>query len=341
MIVLLTEKADLKTVRGALTSLGLWTSLCEGQGQRALLVEPHSSAVSRLEVESIPGVAAVLAAPSPQPRIDAIAGSCVRVGPALIGAPGEPVLMAGPCSVESRAQLQEAAAMAAAAGAQVLRGGAFKPRTSPYSFSGHGREALRWLREAADEHELGLVTEAMSEDEVPAVAEVADLIQVGTRNMQNFSLLRRIGETGKPVLLKRGMAARIDEWLLAGEHLMKAGASFVIFCERGIVGFDPKARNLLDLAAVAHLKLVHRQLVLVDPSHATGRRDLIPALARASLAVGADGLLIEAHPDSACALSDGPQALDAEGLAEVGRLFTKNAERPLAVSGAQIPGIRP
>jgi 3-deoxy-7-phosphoheptulonate synthase len=196
----------------------------------------------------------------------------------------------------------------------LLRGGAFKPRTSPYSFAGHGEVALDWMRLAADAHGLGVVTEVMSEHDVEAVAGVADLMQLGSRNMQNFALLRAVGRANKPVLLKRGMAATIDDWLLAGEHLLSSGAAGVIFCERGIHGFDPSTRNLLDLGAVAVLACSLGLPVVVDPSHAAGRRDLVPPLSRAALAAGAHGLLVEMHPHAERARSDGPQALDAAAL---------------------------
>ena len=181
--------------------------------------------------------------------------------------------------------------------------------------------SLRWMRDAADAHDLGVVTEVMSELEVAAVAEVADMIQIGSRNMQNFALLKAVGQAKRPVLLKRGMAATLDEWLLAGEHLRAAGAPSVIFCERGIQGFDRSMRNLLDLGIVALMRHVHGQPVVVDPSHAAGRRDLIEPLSRAALAAGAHGLLVEAHPSPEDALSDGPQALDSASLARLSTLW--------------------
>ena len=211
-----------------------------------------------------------------------------------------------------------AAAYAAAAGARFLRGGAFKPRSSPYSFNGHGRQALDWLRAAARAHNLGVVTEVMSELEVETVAEVADLVQIGSRNMQNYALLSRVGRCARPVLLKRGMAATVEEWLLAGEHLLAAGCPGVVFCERGIHSFDPSTRNLLDLGAVAVLRHAYRLPVVVDPSHAAGRRDLVVALAKAAVACGAHGLIVESHPNPAAALSDGPQALLPEQLSALG-----------------------
>jgi 3-deoxy-7-phosphoheptulonate synthase len=241
-------------------------------------------------------------------RIEAEQGLCRR-----------PIWMCGPCSVESEGHARDVAAGVAALGAAFLRGGAFKPRTSPYAFQGVGPAGLAWLRRAADAHGLKVVTEALGEADVPAVAEHADMIQVGSRNMHNYALLKAIGRTGRPVLLKRGMAATVEEWLLSGEYLLLSGASGVVFCERGIRSFDPATRNLLDLGAVALLSHALRLPVVVDPSHAAGRRDLILPMARAALAAGAAGVMIETHDDPARALSDGPQALRLAELAAVVR----------------------
>ncbi|MCK6573970.1 3-deoxy-7-phosphoheptulonate synthase [Myxococcota bacterium] len=315
MFVTLRSPAALPTVEAALQGKGQWTRRLHGAaGQVAgLEIAPHSPPIGRDEILAIDGVADVLRPVSPHPRVDAQAGRTVSLGRAVLGEGC--LLMAGPCSVETEAQIHAAAALVARSGARLLRGGAFKPRTSPYAFSGHGTPALQWMREAADAHGLGMVTEVLSEADVESVAAVADLLQIGSRNMQNFALLRAVGRTGRPVLLKRGMAARIEDWLLAGEHLLSAGAEAVIFCERGIQGFDPLTRNLLDLGAVALLKHALHQPVVVDPSHATGRRDLVLPLSRAAVAAGADGLLVEAHPEPSRARSDGPQALDEAGLA--------------------------
>jgi 3-deoxy-7-phosphoheptulonate synthase len=228
---------------------------------------------------------------------------------------GPVTIMAGPCSIESREQTMEVAAVCAELGIHVLRGGAYKPRTSPYAFQGHGEPALRWMRDAADANGMKVVTEALAEADVPLVAEHADLVQVGSRNMHNYALLKTIGRTGRPVLLKRGMAATLDEWLQAGEYVLAAGAASVVFCERGVRSFDDSTRNLLDLGAVALLAHVYRFPVIVDPSHGAGRRDLVLPLGRAALAAGAAGLMIETHDEPARALSDGPQAVP---LAEIG-----------------------
>ncbi|MGB9177760.1 MAG: 3-deoxy-7-phosphoheptulonate synthase [Pyrinomonadaceae bacterium] len=237
----------------------------------------------------------------------------VNVGGVRIGA-GEVVVMAGPCSVESREQLLETAHAVKAAGAHILRGGAYKPRTSPYDFQGLGLEALRLLKEAREETGLPVVTEVLSTEDVEIAAEYADMLQVGARNMQNFSLLRHLATTPRPVLLKRGPSATIKEWLLAAEYLLAGGNSNVVLCERGIKTFETETRNTLDLVAVSCAKELSHLPVIVDPSHATGRRSLVPAASRAAIAVGADGLIIEVHPNPERALSDGPQSMDLDGF---------------------------
>ena len=321
MVIKLTPAAAISDVRARLQGMGLWThALNQSDGDAAVLVvEAHSSAVPAAVARDVPGVDAVFTQPSGHPKIDEMASKPLEIAGVELGGDAAPVLMAGPCSVESEEQIHLAAAMVAARGATFLRGGAFKPRTSPYAFSGRGYEALQWLRSAADAHDLAVVTEVMSEAHVDSVAAVADLIQVGSRNMQNFALLRRIGAVSRPVLLKRGMAATIEDWLLAGEHLLSAGATGVIFCERGIQGGTTHTRNLLDLSAVSLLKYVYRVPVIVDPSHATGRRDLVVPMSRAAIAAGADGLLIEVHPDPTQAQSDGPQAVRAAELDSIKR----------------------
>lgn len=319
-IVQVASGASLPAVESALQALGLWTRRLQGTAGevRALEVAAHSTRVDRAAVAAIEGVTDILTPPSPHPRVDAQAGGQVRFGDLVLGGGAPMLLISGPCSVESESQIHAAAALVAEAGGRVLRGGAFKPRTSPYSFNGHGAPALEWLRDAARAHGLAVVTEVLGEADVEPVAAVADMLQVGSRNMQNFSLLKAIGRTGKPALLKRGMSARIEDWVLAGEHLLAAGASGVVFCERGINGFDTTTRNLLDLGAVALLKHALRQPVVVDPSHATGRKDLIMPLALAAQAVGADAVLVEAHPNPGAARSDGPQALSPEDLKSLG-----------------------
>jgi 3-deoxy-7-phosphoheptulonate synthase len=232
----------------------------------------------------------------------------IRIGGVEIGGP-KVVTMAGPCSVESREQIQASAEIAAKGGAQILRGGAFKPRSSPYTFQGLGEEGLRLLREAADRHGLLAVSEAMDASQIPLVARYADIIQLGARNMQNFNLLRAAGQARKPVLLKRGIAATLEELLLAAEYILSEGNYEVILCERGIRTFETATRNTLDVSAIPMLKKLTHLPVAADPSHGTGRRDLVTPLARAAAAAGADALMIEVHPDPDRAWSDGAQTL--------------------------------
>jgi 3-deoxy-7-phosphoheptulonate synthase len=237
----------------------------------------------------------------------------VLVGNVEIGA-GQPVMIAGPCSVESYQQTRATAEAVKSAGALILRGGAYKPRTSPYDFQGLGVEALEILQRVRREAGLPVVSEVLSTDDIEVVAEHVDMLQVGARNMQNFALLRRLGQLRKPVLLKRSPAATVKEWLLAAEYLLAGGNDQVVLCERGIRSYDPELRNTLDLAGLALARQLTHLPVIADPSHATGRPDLIPAMSRAALAAGADGLIIEVHPDPESALSDGFQALDFRGF---------------------------
>jgi 3-deoxy-7-phosphoheptulonate synthase len=227
------------------------------------------------------------------------------------------VVIAGPCSVESREQVLQTAIAVKQAGATILRGGAYKPRTSPYDFQGLGVPGLRYLREAGDHAAMPVVTEVMSEDDVAVVSDHADLIQVGARNMQNFALLKKLAKINKPVLLKRGPSATVKEWLSAAEYLLHGGNENVVLCERGIKTFDTSLRNTLDLAAVALAKEMCHLPVIVDPSHATGKRSLIAGCARAAVAIGADGVIVEVHPDPENAWSDGAQSLTFDGFREM------------------------
>jgi 3-deoxy-7-phosphoheptulonate synthase len=240
----------------------------------------------------------------------------VNVGGVKIGGPHW-VVCAGPCSVESREQILQTAHAIKKAGAQLLRGGAYKPRTSPYDFQGLGVEALELLKEARKETGLPIVTEVMSTEDADIVSEYADMLQVGARNMQNYPLLRRLAKVNRPILLKRGPSATVKEWLLAAEYLLSGGNPNVVLCERGIKGFDTELRNTFDLAAIALAKELSHLPVMADPSHGTGRRSVIPAMSRAAIAAGADGLLIEVHPCPERALSDGPQSLDINAFAKL------------------------
>jgi len=233
----------------------------------------------------------------------------VHVGNVEIGG-AQTVMIAGPCSVESYEQTLDTALAVQAAGAVILRGGAYKPRTSPYDFQGLGLEGLQILARVRKETGLPVVSEVLSTDDIDAVAGHVDMLQVGARNMQNFALLRRLGQLRKPVLLKRSPAATVKEWLLAAEYILAGGNDQVVLCERGIRSYDPELRNTLDLAGLALARQLSPLPVIADPSHGTGRRDLIPAMSRAALAAGADGLIVEVHPEPAKALSDGKQSLD-------------------------------
>lgn len=232
----------------------------------------------------------------------------ISIGDITIGGP-ELVVMAGPCAIEGEEQLMEAAEAVKSAGAAVLRAGAFKPRTSPYSFQGLEQEGLHFLDEVRAKTGLLIVTEVMDQFTVGEVAETADIIQVGARNMQNYYLLRELGKIRKPVLLKRGLSATIEEWLMAAEYVLSGGNYEVILCERGIRTFEPYTRNTLDLSAVPLIKQLSHLPIIVDPSHGTGLSSLVPAMSKAALAAGADGLMIEVHPHPEDALSDGPQSL--------------------------------
>ena len=227
------------------------------------------------------------------------------------------VLMAGPCSVESEAQIMTSARVLRDAGATILRGGAFKPRTSPYAFQGLGEPGLKLLARAREETGLAIVTEALEPELVDTVAEHADIVQIGARNMQNYPLLRKVGRSGKPVLLKRGMAATIKELLLAAEYVVSEGNPNVILCERGVRSFDDHTRNLLDLTAIPVVKSLSHLPIIADPSHGTGLRSKVVPMARAAVAAGADGLMVEVHPDPDHALSDGAQSLYPEQFEEL------------------------
>ena len=243
-------------------------------------------------------------------------GTVVKIGGVEIGG-DRVVVMAGPCSVESREQIERSAEVVAGAGAQVIRGGAFKPRSSPYSFQGLGEEGLRLMRAAADRHGLLVVSEVMDQTQIPLLVKYADILQVGARNMQNFNLLRELGHERKPVLLKRGIAATIEELLLSAEYILSGGNYDVILCERGIRTFETYTRNTMDISAIPVVKKLSHLPMVADPSHGTGWRDKVAPMARAAVAAGADGLLIEMHPDPDRALSDGAQSLAPEQFEEL------------------------
>ncbi len=276
----------------------------------------------RHEIEALqaaPGVADVVAIAQPFKLVSRQVNpdrTTVNVGEVAIGGPSF-VVMAGPCSVESREQMFSTALAVKKSGAAILRGGAYKPRTSPYEFQGLGVEALRILDEVRRHTGLPVVTEVMATEDVDTICEYVDMLQIGARNMQNFALLRRLAKTDKPLLLKRGPSASVKEWLLAAEYLLSGGNSQVVLCERGIRTFETETRNTIDLAAVALAKELSHLPVIADPSHGTGRPSLIPPVSRAALALGADGIIVEVHPCPERAFSDGPQSLDFVSFAEL------------------------
>lgn len=232
----------------------------------------------------------------------------IKIGDTVIGG-NKVVMIAGPCSIESEDQIFRLAKVVAKSGAKILRGGAFKPRTSPYSFQGLGEEGLRYIRQAADEFNLLVITEVMQISQIDLIGKYTDIFQIGARNMQNYSLISELGKVNKPIMLKRGLAATVEDWLMSAEYILSNGNPNVLLCERGIRTFEKYTRNTFDLSAIPMVHNKSHLPVLADPSHATGIRDQVPPMARAAVAAGADGLMIEIHDDPANALSDGPQAL--------------------------------
>jgi 3-deoxy-7-phosphoheptulonate synthase len=286
------------------------------------------------EVRAMPGVATALRIPEPfklASRTFRQETSVIRIGDVAIGGK-EVVLMAGPCTIESEEQMVKTAAAVRAAGARVLRGGAFKPRTSPYSFQGLGEEGLKLMRRVADQQGLLVISEIMDKSQISLMDRYVDIFQVGARNMQNYPLLRELGQVERPVLVKRGIAATVDEWLMSAEYVISGGNDRVIVCERGVRAYETYTRNTLDLNAVAVAKSISHLPVIVDPSHAAGVRDKVVPLARAAIATGADGLLVEVHHDPERAICDGPQSLfpqQFEALAAQIRLIAEAVGRSL------------
>jgi len=313
MVVVMKERVtseQVEQVIAKLVELGMDVHRSTGAARVVLGVVGSGKVDPRL-IEMMDGVHEVMRITEPyklasrtfKPEDTVIAVGDVRIGG------DEVIVMAGPCSAENEAQVNASAAAVKRAGAKVLRGGAFKPRSSPYSFQGLGEEGLRLLRAAANTHDLKLVTEVMDVSQIEVIDRYADLFQVGARNMQNFTLLRELGRARKPVLLKRGISATVEEWLLSAEYVLAGGNTEVILCERGIRTFETATRNTLDISAIPIVKQLSHLPVFVDPSHGTGRRDKVAPMARAAVAAGADGLLIEVHCDPDHALSDGAQSL--------------------------------
>jgi 3-deoxy-7-phosphoheptulonate synthase len=312
------EEAEVQGVVERLEALGLGAHLSGGRERTVIGVigvgfSPELPAL----MELLPGVDHVTRITRPYKLASSEfrpTPTIIQVGDVKIGSE-EFVVMAGPCSVESREQVLETARAVKRAGARLLRGGAYKPRTSPYSFQGLGRAGLELLAEAREETGLPIITEVLEPGDVELVANYADILQIGARNMQNFPLLKEVGPIPRPVMLKRGLSGTIEEWLMAAEYIMSSGNFQVILCERGIRTFETAARNTLDLSAIPIIKRLSHLPVMADPSHGTGKWYLVRPLAMAALAVGADGLLIEVHPAPDHALSDGPQSLNLENFA--------------------------
>ena len=304
-------QAEIDRVLGKIHALDLDTNVSRGVQRTIIGVIGSEEKLARLDLSAAPGIEKIMRVLKPfklASREFHPEDSVIEVGGLKIGG-GHFVVMAGPCAVESRERLFETARKVKASGGMILRGGAFKPRTSPYSFQGLGEEGLRYLRECGDELDMPIVTEVMDTRLVELVAKYADVLQVGARNMQNFSLLMEVGKTDKPVLLKRGMSSTVQELLMSAEYIMSEGNEKVILCERGIKSFETSVRNLVDISAVPNVKGQSHLPIIVDPSHGTGRYDLVAPMCKAALAAGADGVMVEVHPCPEEALSDGAQSL--------------------------------
>jgi len=316
------SKAKIEHVCDRIREFGYKVHSIEGEGRVVIGVVGIGDVTACLEsLEATPGVESAVRISAPYKFVSKEfrkGRSAIRVNGVEIGG-GDFIVMAGPCSVESERQIMETAEGVAAAGAKMLRGGAFKPRTSPYDFQGMEREGLKLLAKARAATGLAIITEVMSDRDVELVAEYTDVMQVGARNMQNFALLKSLGSCGRPVLLKRGMSATIKELLMSAEYVTAHGNSDVILCERGIRTFETATRNTCDIAAIPVLNELTHLPVILDPSHATGKRSLVPPLARAGVAIGADGLIVEVHPCPEKAVSDGAQSLTLQGFREMMR----------------------
>jgi len=315
MIIVLrpdSTKQQIDHILDRIRELGLKPHVSQGEVRTIIGVIGDENKLHAEPLSAIPGVEQVLAILKPfklASREFQSADSVVIVGGRVRVGGGGMAMIAGPCAVESAAVLDTIAGEVKAAGANILRGGAYKPRTSPYSFQGLGEKGLKILREVGDQHDMPVVTEVMDPRQVAVVERHADMFQIGARNMQNFDLLKEVGQAKKPVLLKRGMSATVKDLLMSAEYILAEGNRDVVLCERGVRSFEDSTRNMLDMSAVPNVKGQSHLPIIVDPSHATGRPDLIPAMARAAIAAGADGVHVEVHSCPEKALSDGPQAL--------------------------------
>lgn len=303
---------EIQQVVAAIEEMGYEARVLPGRQRTTVGVVGNDGRVDPSRIAGLSGVQECIPVTKPYKQVSREwrpQSTVIRLAGGVTVGAEDVVMMAGPCSVESEAQILEAAHAVREAGAAILRGGAFKPRSSPYSFQGLGTKGLALLARAREETGLLIVTEAMDPEGLDAVAEVADIVQVGARNMQNYSLLKKAGRCAKPVLLKRGLAATIQELLLSAEYILAEGNPQVILCERGVRSFDPATRNLFDVTAVAVVHGLSHLPIIADPSHGTGHRDMVIPMARAAVAAGADGLLVEVHPNPDRALSDGAQSL--------------------------------
>jgi 3-deoxy-7-phosphoheptulonate synthase len=334
MIIVMEKSAtpkDIENVCEVIKSAGLGVHISKGEDVTIIGVIGDRRKLAEKPIELMDGVEKTVPIMEPYKlasRTFHPEPSVIKVKDVEIGG-NEIILMAGPCAVESREQLLETAEIVKKAGAKILRGGAFKPRTSPYSFQGLGEKGLEILAEAREKTGLPIITEVVGTDTVDVVAEYADIVQIGARNMQNFPLLKAVGRINKPVMLKRGLSATIEEWLNAAEYIMNEGNFNVILCERGIRTFETMTRNTLDLSSVPIVKHLSHLPVIVDPSHAAGNWRWVMPLARGAVAVGADGLIIEVHPNPKEALSDGPQSLNPENL----MILSKELKQTASISG--------
>ncbi|PLX81199.1 MAG: 3-deoxy-7-phosphoheptulonate synthase [Desulfuromonas sp.] len=311
------SEEQIDQVISAVQSMGLQAEPIPGSLRTAIGVLGNQGYVDDSTIRNLPGVRETIHVSKPYKLVSRDfhpASTEVTVRSAVFGDNRPPVIIAGPCSIESEEQMLEAARTVKAAGGQMLRGGAFKPRTGPHSFQGLGVEGLKYLRLAGDATELPVVTEVMRIEQLDAVCKHADMLQIGARNMQNFDLLKEVGRLDHPVLLKRGMSATLEEFLAAAEYIVAEGNGNVVLCERGIRTFERATRNTLDLSVVPLIRDMSHLPIIVDPSHATGKRSLVPVMAKAALVAGAHGLMIEVHPDPATALCDGAQSLDGDGF---------------------------
>ena len=322
MVIIMNPEAteeNISEVVKTIENAGLTAKIMEGAQQKIVGVIGDKTKLASVAIGAMAGVDSSVAISKSYKlasREFHPQSSIIDIGGVKIGG-NEPVIMAGPCAVESREQILETAEIVKKGGAQFLRGGAYKPRTSPYSFQGLEVEGLKYLAEARERTGLKIITEVTTVEGIAPVAEYSDVMQIGARNMQNFGLLKEIGKTRKPVMLKRGLSATIDEWLNAAEYIMNEGTTDVILCERGIRTYEVYTRNTLDLSAVAAVKHLSHLPIIVDPSHGTGKWRMIKPMAFAAIACGADGLMMEVHPNPAKALSDGSQSLTAENYLEL------------------------